>query len=113
MRKGKAKKDILYISISSFVLVFIWIGFSIYHAYVDSTIEPSILNQIEPINSSFDTSIINELKNRQDIIPVYELENTNNTTPDASPTPQTTNTPVSTASGIPTESGGFIDIEGA
>jgi hypothetical protein len=115
MKKGKAQKDILYIAISSFILVVIWIGFSIYHAYVDSTIEPDLQIQIEPIEPTFDKETINNIRNRQGVLPVYELDaqQAETASPEAELTPETSSPPISTESGIPTESGGFIEVSGA
>lgn len=72
MKQNRAQKDILYISISIFVLVVLWIGFNLYHAYVTSTIAPDLQLQIAPIDPKFDTEIINKLKTREKIAPLYE-----------------------------------------
>ncbi len=73
MKKAKAQKDILYISISSFILVVVWIGSNIYHAHVTSTITPDLQIKILPIDPDFDASTIQNLKSRERIIPVYEI----------------------------------------
>ncbi len=85
MKKNRAQKDILYISISSFVLVVLWIGFNLYHAQVTSTIEPDLQLQIVPINPKFDTEIIQKLKTREQISPLYEATNAS---PSAAVTPE-------------------------
>jgi len=85
MKSSKARKDILYISISSFFLVVAWIVFNIYHTAVTSTISPDLQIQIIPIDPSFDTSTIQNLKLRKRISPAYETINTS--TPEASITP--------------------------
>ncbi|HSW48238.1 MAG TPA: hypothetical protein VLG67_04110 [Candidatus Saccharimonadales bacterium] len=72
MKKEKAQKDILYISISSFVLVALWIGFNLYHAHVTSTITPDLQLKIVPIDPKFNTDVIQKLKTRQQITPLYE-----------------------------------------
>lgn len=107
MKKHKAQKDILYISISSFVLVLLWIGFSLYHAHVDSTITPTLQLQIEPIDPRFDTATIQELKERGGVVPVFELESINEATQSADniqgqqpePAPVTTGTDITTGGG--------------
>ena len=73
MKKNRAQKDILYVSISSFVLVVLWIGFNVYHAYVTSTIAPDLQLIIQPINPKFNLETIQELKKRTKIEPLYEL----------------------------------------
>jgi hypothetical protein len=98
MKKNKAQKDILYIAISSFILVVLWIGFNLYHAHATSTIEPVLQLQIKPIDPSFDTAVIQKLKSRQNIQPVYELNNASSTA-SISPTPTAQETSTSTNSG--------------
>ena len=67
------KNDILLILIPSFLFVISWIGFSIYHNIVTSTISQPLSVQITPINPTFDTSTIDSLRNREKITPVYEF----------------------------------------
>ena len=76
------QKDILIIIILLFVFTLAWIGGSIFHSSVNSTISKSISQDIEPIAPNFDTKTIDMLKKRQKIIPSYELEN-------VTPTPST------------------------
>jgi hypothetical protein len=74
MNRHRAQKDILYISISSFVIVAVWIASNLYHAYVTSTITPDLQSQIEPIDSKFNTDTIQHIKNRKVITPVFEAK---------------------------------------
>ncbi len=74
MKKNKAQKDLLWISISIFIIVVLWIGFNIYHSHADSTIEPDLQLQIAPIEPSFNTEALNKIKTRKKIIPVYQLD---------------------------------------
>lgn len=68
------RKDIILLVIPFFILVLIWIGFSIYHNAVTSTI-PEVLNiQITPIPPTFDERTILNLKNREKVLPVFEAE---------------------------------------
>ena len=73
MKKNRAQKDILYVSISSFVLVVLWIGFNVYHAYVTSTIAPDLQLIIQPINPKSNLETIQELKKRTKIEPIFRL----------------------------------------
>jgi len=66
------QRDIYILLISSFVLVVIWIVFTIYHNSVTSTI-PEVLNiQIVPIKPDFDLKTVSDIKTRNDITPVYD-----------------------------------------
>ena len=74
------QKDILAIIILLFIFVLAWIGESIYSSGVSSTISGTTSQDIMPISPTFDTKTIEKLKQRQKIVPVYELGN-------ATPTP--------------------------
>lgn len=68
------RKDIILLVVPFFILVLIWIGLSIYHNLVTSTI-PEVLNiQITPINPAFDEKTILNLKNREKVTPVFEAQ---------------------------------------
>ena len=66
------KNDILLILIPLFLFVIMWIGFSIYHNVVTSTISQPLSIQITPITPDFDINTITGLKTRETIIPIYE-----------------------------------------
>ena len=68
------KKDILTLLIPSFLVVVAWVIFSIYHSFVTSTIPESLNMQITAINPEFDTSVIENLKKREKVTPIYEAE---------------------------------------
>ncbi|HUD04508.1 MAG TPA: hypothetical protein VMR59_00780 [Patescibacteria group bacterium] len=67
------KNDILLILVPSFIFALAWIGFSIYHSIITSTISEVLNVQITPIDPTFDTSAINSLKTRENVSPIYEL----------------------------------------
>lgn len=73
MKKHKSNKqnDILFILIASFVVVVAWIGFSIYHIHVTTTISEHIQSQLVPIAGTFDAKTIQSLKTREDINPIF------------------------------------------
>lgn len=102
MKKSRAQKDILYIAISSFVLVVLWIGFNIYHAYATSTITPELQAQIEEINPTFDSATIQNLKGRSKASPVYEIDvvASSSPQPEVSPSPSIGATPQVDQSGL-------------
>lgn len=67
------QKDILIIIIPLFIFALAWIGSSIYHSGVSSTISEATGEDISPIAPVFDTKTIDKLKERQKIIPSFEL----------------------------------------
>jgi len=73
------QKDILVILFSLFVLVVVWIGGSIYHNSVRSTISKTINQDVSQIDPKFDVKTINKLKSRQRLNPLFELENITST----------------------------------
>lgn len=75
-KKPSTIKDILFLAISSFIVVVAWIGFNLYHTYVTSTITPELQTSITPITADFDTATINKLKTRNQVAPVNALSNT-------------------------------------
>jgi len=74
------QKDALITIIILFIFTLVWIGFSIRHSAVSSTISEETSKDISPIAPTFDTKTIDKLKKRQKIIPSFELGN-------ATPTP--------------------------
>lgn len=74
MKRTNVRNDFLYVSISSFVLVAIWIGLNLYHSAVTSTIAPDLEIQINPIEPEFNINVIQNLKTRLQIAPAYELD---------------------------------------
>ena len=95
------QRDILFLVISTFVLIAVWIGFSIYHASSTSTIEEPLLIQITAIKPTFDTKTISNLKKREKVAPILESGETAATPSRKSvtptPTPIVLITPTSTA----------------
>jgi hypothetical protein len=84
------QKDVLFIFISSFVVVFAWVGFNLYHKWVTTTISTDLQMQINPIEPSFDRDTIENLKKREQIQPAYESDTKSQPTPTPSittPTP--------------------------
>lgn len=99
VKKHNAQKDILYITISSFILMVLWVGSNIYHAAVSSTIAPDLQLQIQPIDPSFNTDVIQKLKTREKIAPLYETVNASSEA-DITQQPNTSETPVASNSGV-------------
>ncbi len=83
------QKEIVRIVISIFILVVIYIGFSIYHNSVTSTITDALSIQIQPIAGSFDAQALDSIKKRVNIQPSLQ----NQIQPSISPKLSTTPTP--------------------
>ncbi|OGH05431.1 MAG: hypothetical protein A2W22_02620 [Candidatus Levybacteria bacterium RBG_16_35_11] len=81
-------REIYILLISSFVLVVFWIAFSIYHNSVTSTITPMQNVQIIPIEPTFNSQAISNIKTRPEATPLYQLENIGEES--VSPTPSAT-----------------------
>ncbi len=57
-----SSKQILFLSIFTFLTVLAWIGFDVYHAITTSTISPIQQELIKPLDPKFDTATISKLK---------------------------------------------------
>lgn len=82
-KKTSTRKDLLFLSGSSFIVVAAWVGFNIYHSWVTTTITPELQIQITPINPDFDMMTLDKLKTRKQVVPVTVL--TNNSKPEPTP----------------------------
>lgn len=65
------RKDILILLIPMFIIVILWVIFSIYHNFVNSTIPESLNMQILSISPNFDLKTIESIKQREVVEPVY------------------------------------------
>ncbi len=81
------QRDILFLLISTFIIIIAWIIFSIYDNLVVSTISTPLSIQISPINPDFDAKTIENLKNREVIYPIYEMGNVIPTPEETATTP--------------------------
>jgi len=74
------QKDIILLVVPLFFLVLVWIIFSVYHNSVSSTVSESLNIQIMPIDGRFDENTINELKERENLLPIFEATSSPPTT---------------------------------
>ena len=65
------QKDILLLLIPMFIIVMVWIAFSIYHNSASSTISQTLNVTIKSIKPDFDTQTIEALKKREQITPLF------------------------------------------
>lgn len=75
------QKDILFLLVPALILVIAWIGFSIYHNSVKSTIPEALNIQILPINPDFDRKTIEKIRNRKTVLPETQFIQTPTQTP--------------------------------
>lgn len=77
LKQNKTKKihqDILFVLISSLVVVIVWIGSNLYHISITSTISEDVQKQLTPIDGTFDLDTIQKLKNREQVSPAFEIQ---------------------------------------
>ncbi|MBI5044912.1 MAG: hypothetical protein HZC02_03230 [Candidatus Levybacteria bacterium] len=85
--KPQQQKNLLYILIPSAFVILVWIILGIYSKAVNSTLTKPQSLLITPISSTFDASVIDDLKKRDAILADFSLGNqSEQDTPDASPT---------------------------
>ena len=80
------QNDLLLLVISIFVIVVIWIGTNLYHAFVTSTITETQNIQVTPIDPQFDREVLEKLKSRTVVDPLFEADSIAASTP-ATPSP--------------------------
>lgn len=71
-KRTVTKNDILTLSIATFIVTLAWVGFTIYHTLTTSTISSEIQQQLTPISGQFDMQTIQQLKTRDQVIPLFE-----------------------------------------
>lgn len=98
------QKDMLFLLIPVTLLVIAWIGFNIYHNLATSTISGTLKTNILPITPNFDAKTISNLKQREKVVPLFELQKIETPTPTSLPTPTSSPTPtlIPTATSEPT-----------
>lgn len=90
------RRDIILLLVSSVILVAAWIIFSIIHQLVSSTVPDTVTQSIAPIQPQFDVPVINTLKIREKVAPVFT-----NQAQEITPTPTLGFTPPGSPSATP------------
>jgi Cu/Ag efflux pump CusA len=68
-------KKILPVLVAVLIMAVVWVGFSLYFQETAIDVDPDATNYTKPINSSFDTEIIEEVSTRtQESFPVSPQE---------------------------------------
>ncbi len=101
------KNDILILLIPSMLVVILWVVFSIYHNYVTSTIPENLNTQILSISPDFDLKTIENLRKRDVVIPIYQL-NTLKTGTGSEPNPTPSSPEISSSSAKQASQGGSL-----
>jgi hypothetical protein len=60
------RKEVVIISIITFLSVFVWIIFSVYHSNTSNDLTGIKIQEMTPLTPVFDNDIISSLKNRED-----------------------------------------------
>lgn len=81
------QKDILFLLMPVTLLVIAWIVFNIYHNSVTSTISDTLNTNILPITPNFDTKTISNLKERERVTPLFQIQRAETPTSTSVPTP--------------------------
>lgn len=90
------QRDILYILISSLVVVIFWIVSNIVHIWATTTVSEELQLQLTPINGTFDTDTLNKLKSRAHVTPQYERQTKSGDSQAILPTPTEALSPLDT-----------------
>ena len=103
------KNEILILLIPTLIIVIVWVGFSIYHNSISPTIPEEVNSKLSEINPKFDTKVIEDLKQRENVTPVYSANPIVSPTPtDVPPLRFISPTPVVTQQTQQASSGGVI-----
>ncbi len=67
MKKRKIQKDVLVLSILTFLAIISWIAFDVYRALTKTEIPKVLKQQIAPLDPSIDSDLLIKLKSRETI----------------------------------------------
>lgn len=73
-KKRNIRLDILFVLISSFIVVVAWVSFNLYHIWVTSTVGEEIQMQLTPIDPQFDPTTIQQLRTREQVNPLFDKQ---------------------------------------
>lgn len=79
------QSQLVVILVLLLIFVVVWIGGNVYHSLNKSTISEATSQEIAPIDPTFNTQIIEKLKERVRVDPDFELENVPTSTPSKAP----------------------------
>lgn len=68
------QQEILFLLGSIVAVVFVWIAFTLIHNSLTSTISGTLNQAITPIQPNFNTKVIDLMKTRTVVVPVYTIQ---------------------------------------
>lgn len=92
----KRQREIIILLVSVFIVVVVWIGFNIYHNAHASTINDALTQEIIPISPNFNTTVLERLKKRIYIDPIYTFSTKTNTSDNSVASSSSRITPIPT-----------------
>lgn len=92
----KRQREILTLLISAFIVVIAWVIANIYHNAYASTINSTLSEEIIPISPNFNTAVLEKLKTRKYIDPIYTFPANTDTTGSTTASSSSYITPVPT-----------------
>lgn len=98
--------EILFFIGSVTIVVFAWVAFSLLHASLTSTISSQTIQAIIPINGTFDTKMIDAVRNRTQVNPITNLSQ--QVAPETVVTTGPIPTPIASGSSTIATSGGTL-----
>lgn len=64
MRKNQFDRDIVVILVATLITVVIWVGFSVYQAYVKHDTPENLEKYLQEFDPKLDTTVLDQLKER-------------------------------------------------
>ncbi len=58
----RVKVDVLVLGIFSLIAVLIWVGYSLYDTFIQSTIEPEVEALLEPLDPNLNSEVLSKLQ---------------------------------------------------
>jgi hypothetical protein len=81
------QNELLYIVVSLFVIVVLWIGFNLFHTYASSTVTDTQTTQVTPITPIFQKEILTKIKARPKVEPLFDSDKVSASVSAVTPTP--------------------------
>ena len=73
MKDTKKQKNLILLLTIILIFTIIWVASNVYHNFVNSTITIPLADEIIPIEGTFDTQAIEQIKSRTRVEPVNDI----------------------------------------
>lgn len=100
------QEEILFFLGSACIVVFAWVAFTILHNSLTSTVTGTVLQAITPIDATFNTQIIDAMKKRAVVDPLFTIQPPSQTEIVVTTAPTTA--PIASSSGNVASQGGAL-----